>query len=52
MWEPLGSVVPRAMPRLYAQGPVGMVTDMGVDPWYAAPEAVASPAAQDVDCKS
>ena len=53
MWEPLGLVVPRAMLRLYAQGRVGMVTDMGVSQLFAAPEAVASPAAQDtVDCKS
>lgn len=52
MWEPLDSVAPREMLRLYAQYPVDKVTGMGVNPLFAALEAMVSPAAEDtVDCK-
>ena len=52
MWEPLDLVAPRAMLKSCVQGPVDRVTGKGVNPWFAALEAVASPAAEDtVDCK-
>lgn len=57
MWEPLGSLLPRAMLRLYAQGLADTVTGTAVNQLLAALEAVVSlaevgrPAEDTVDCK-